>query len=111
MRLRRFDLGDFLWRQTEGARADDAVELLGATRADDRASHLGPPEGPGDSDLTSGAAVARADFLAAADADGRTAERFELVYLIGWAPDASQPVPARRGSATASLAAALQRRD
>ncbi len=57
------------------------------------------------------AAAAHAAFAAAADGDGRTAERFELVYLIGWAPDASQPVPARRGSATASLAAALRTRD
>ncbi len=37
-----------------------------------------------------------------------TAERFEIVYLTGWAPDASQPRPARRGSATASLAEALK---
>lgn len=47
-------------------------------------------------------------FAGRADPDGRTAERFEIVYLTGWAPDASQPQPARRGSATASLAAALK---
>lgn len=47
-------------------------------------------------------------FAARVDADGRTPERFEIVYLTGWAPDASQPQPARRGSATASLAAALK---
>ena len=54
-------------------------------------------------------AVARAAaaFAARADAEGRTTERFEIVYLTGWAADASQPRPARRGSATASLAAAL----
>jgi NADH dehydrogenase [ubiquinone] 1 alpha subcomplex assembly factor 5 len=56
------------------------------------------------------AVAAHADFAAAADEDGRTTESFELVYLIGWAPDASQPAPARRGSATASLAAALRPR-
>ncbi|MGK6355634.1 class I SAM-dependent methyltransferase [Sphingomonas sp. DT-207] len=50
-------------------------------------------------------------FAARADADGRTAERFEIVYLTGWAPDPSQPQPARRGSATASLAEALKRPD
>ncbi|WP_404333537.1 methyltransferase domain-containing protein [Sphingomonas sp. MMS12-HWE2-04] len=50
-------------------------------------------------------------FAARADADGRTAERFEIVYLTGWAPDASQPQPARRGSATTSLAAALKPRE
>ena len=47
-------------------------------------------------------------FAERADPDGRTPERFEIVYLTGWAPDASQPQPARRGSATASLADALK---
>ena len=50
-------------------------------------------------------------FAERADPDGRTPERFEIVYLTGWAPDASQPKPARRGSATASLAEALKPRD
>jgi SAM-dependent methyltransferase len=54
------------------------------------------------------AAAAHAAFAAGADADGRVTETFEILYLIGWAPDASQPKPARRGSATASLAAALK---
>lgn len=49
-----------------------------------------------------------AAFVERADPDGRTPERFEILYLTGWAPDASQPQPARRGSATASLAAALK---
>ena len=35
-------------------------------------------------------------------------ERFELVFLSGWAPAPTQPVPARRGSGTASLADALK---
>lgn len=43
-----------------------------------------------------------------ASADGRTTERIEIIYLTGWAPDESQPRPARRGSGTASLAAALK---
>lgn len=61
------------------------------------------------SGLTRGTlARAAAAFAAAADGDGRTTERFAIVYLTGWAPDASQPQPARRGSATASLAAALK---
>lgn len=51
---------------------------------------------------------AAASFSARADADGRTAERFEIVYLTGWAPDPSQPKPARRGSATTSLIDALK---
>lgn len=49
-----------------------------------------------------------AAFAAAAGPDGRTTERFSIVFLTGWAPDASQPKPARRGSATSSLAAALR---
>jgi len=49
-------------------------------------------------------------FADRADPDGRTPERFEIVYLTGWAPDSSQPQPARRGSATASLADALKNR-
>ena len=40
-----------------------------------------------------------------------TVERFELVFLSGWAPDPSQPAPARRGSGTASLAEALKPRE
>ena len=47
-------------------------------------------------------------FAERADPDGRTAEKFEIVYLTGWAPDPSQPKPARRGSATTSLADALK---
>jgi SAM-dependent methyltransferase len=57
-----------------------------------------------------GVAAAMADFESAADPDGKTTERFEIVYLTGWAPAPSQPKPARRGSATASLAAALRPR-
>ena len=42
--------------------------------------------------------------------DGKVSERIEIVYLTGWAPSPDQPKPARRGSATASLAAALKPR-
>jgi len=48
-----------------------------------------------------------AAFARQADADGRTTERFAIVYLTAWAPSPDQPLPARRGSATASLAAAI----
>jgi len=51
-----------------------------------------------------GLAAAIADFGEA------TVERFELVFLSGWAPAPSQPAPARRGSAKASLAEALKPR-
>jgi SAM-dependent methyltransferase len=48
--------------------------------------------------------------LAAAMAafDAGEVERFELVFMSGWAPAPSQPAPARRGSGTASLADALR---
>lgn len=39
----------------------------------------------------------------------RPREQLSIVFLTGWAPDPSQPKPARRGSAGASLAAALAR--
>ena len=52
-----------------------------------------------------GLAAAAADF--ARPADGNV-ERFEILYLSGWAPAPDQPQPARRGSATASLADALK---
>jgi len=40
--------------------------------------------------------------------DGRINATFELVFLAGWAPDASQQQPLRPGSATTRLADALQ---
>jgi len=55
-----------------------------------------------------GLAAATADFAAGADPDGKTVERFEIIHLSGWAPSPDQPRPARRGSATASLAEALK---
>jgi hypothetical protein len=58
--------------------------------------------------MTRGTLLAAAKaFAAQADTDGRVRERFNIVFLTGWAPDPSQPRPARRGSATASLASAL----
>jgi SAM-dependent methyltransferase len=42
-----------------------------------------------------------------ADADGRVPARFDVIFLIGWAPDASQAKPLRPGSARARLADAL----
>ncbi len=55
-----------------------------------------------------GLAAAAADFAAAADPDGKTAERFEILYLLGWAPGPDLPRPAARGSGKASLAEALK---
>lgn len=57
-----------------------------------------------------GYAAATAAFAASADADGRTAERFDIIHLSGWSPSPDQPRPARRGSGTASLADTLSKR-
>jgi SAM-dependent methyltransferase len=48
-------------------------------------------------------------FQAAADPDGRTAERFDLIFLTAWSPSPDQPKPAARGSGRTSLADALGR--
>ncbi|HEY1605670.1 MAG TPA: methyltransferase domain-containing protein [Allosphingosinicella sp.] len=56
-----------------------------------------------------GLAAAAAAFAAAADPDGKTCERFEILHLLGWAPSPDQPRPARRGSATVSLTKAFSR--
>ena len=55
-----------------------------------------------------GLAAAAADFAAAAGPDGKTVEHFDIIHMSGWAPAPDQPHPARRGSATASLADALK---
>jgi len=60
----------------------------------------------------------RALFLRAAalyqerysDPDGRIRATFEIVSLLGWAPHESQQKPAKRGSATVSLATVLEKR-
>ncbi len=49
-------------------------------------------------------------FAARADAGGRVTEYFEIVTLTGWSPSPDQLQPARRGSATASLADILKSR-
>jgi SAM-dependent methyltransferase len=46
-----------------------------------------------------------------ADADGRLRATFEIVWLSGWAPDASQQQPLQPGSAKARLADALGTRE
>jgi NADH dehydrogenase [ubiquinone] 1 alpha subcomplex assembly factor 5 len=56
----------------------------------------------------SGYMAAAAAFASRADADGKIAETFDILYLSGWAPSPDQPRPARRGSATVSLAEALR---
>jgi SAM-dependent methyltransferase len=46
-----------------------------------------------------------------ADPDGRLRASFDIVYLTGWAPHASQPQPLKPGSARARLADALGTRE
>lgn len=70
----------------------------------------------GASNIMPGRRIIRRDSLARAatafagrsESDGRTAERFDIIFMTGWAPAPSQPQPARRGSATQSLATALK---
>ena len=45
-----------------------------------------------------------------ADADGRIRATFDIIWLLGWAPHASQPKPLRPGSAKFSLEDAVKRR-
>ena len=45
-----------------------------------------------------------------ADSDGRIRATFDIVWLSGWAPHASQQQPLKPGSAKASLADAVRRR-
>lgn len=60
--------------------------------------------------MTRSALAAAVDrFAADAGPDGKVTETIEIVQLLGWAPAPDQPQPARRGSATASLAEALKR--
>lgn len=46
-----------------------------------------------------------------ADERGRLKATVEMIYALGWAPDASQPQPLKRGSATHDLAEFLKKRE
>lgn len=83
----------------------DVFALLRDLRGMGAAQCLASPPPP----LSRAALLRAADaFMARADSDGRVRERFEIVHLSGWRPAPSQPKPARRGSATVSLADALK---
>jgi len=56
-------------------------------------------------------AAALAEFHDHADDDGRVPEQVEIIHLIAWSPSPDQPRPAKRGSASRSLAEALRRPD
>lgn len=108
-------LGDLLARagfampvadsQTLDVRYRSFYSLLGDLRGMGAAQCLASPPPP----LTrAGIARAAERFIAAADMDGRTTERFTILHGSGWHPSIAQPRPARRGSATVSLADALK---
>jgi len=92
-------------REIVEARYASMMDLVSDLRAMGATSQLagqqGKPFGP------VALAAAMADFEDRA-IDGRTVERFEIVYLSSWAPSPNQPRPARRGSGTAPLAEALK---
>jgi SAM-dependent methyltransferase len=91
--------------ETLGVRYPDLFRLIGDLRGMAASNVL-----RGRTPLTRGTVgAAAAAFADRADPDGRVAERFDLIFLTGWAPSPDQPQPARRGSATASLASALGR--
>ncbi|OJY65486.1 MAG: methyltransferase type 11 [Sphingobium sp. 66-54] len=110
-------LGDLLTRagfampvadhQPLDVRYDSLFGLLADLRGMGAAQCLTSPPPP----LTrAGLARAAEQFALGADPDGRIAERFEILHGSGWRPSASQPKPARRGSARVSLADALKSR-
>ncbi|WP_119036498.1 methyltransferase domain-containing protein [Hephaestia caeni] len=92
--------------ETLTVRYRDIFSLLRDLRGMAATSLLPDPTALGRDTLARAAAL----FAERADSDGRTAERFDIIALTGWAPAPSQPKPARRGSATASLAAVLKSR-
>ncbi|MEO1045295.1 MAG: SAM-dependent methyltransferase [Pseudomonadota bacterium] len=84
----------------------DMMQLIRDIRAFGGSNALATPLHPlGQSGLER----AQQAFAAQADADGKTEEQIELIWMSGWAPSPDQPKPARRGSATASLADALRK--
>jgi hypothetical protein len=89
-------------------RYGDWFALVRDLRAAGLTSRLSPAPPPLTRDEVARIAVA---FAGQADADGRIAENFRLIHFSGWAPHPDQPKPARRGSATASLADALKPKD
>lgn len=107
--------GDLLGRAGFALPVADADRLT--VRYSSLFSLLADLRGAGASSLLAGAVTpltrdtlssAAERFAAAAGPDGKTAETVEVVQLLGWAPSPDQPQPARRGSATASLADALR---
>ena len=95
--------------ETETVRYDSMFHLMADLRAMGETSPLAErPRTPASRALFARAAEIYAERFG--DPDGRVRATFCTVWLSGWAPHASQQQPARRGSATVSLAKILERR-
>jgi SAM-dependent methyltransferase len=90
-------------------RYDDVFALIRDLRA--MGATAAPLIRPGQPGLTRAILLRAAELYAAdhADADGRIRATFEIIWLSGWAPHASQQKPLKPGSATMRLEDALRR--
>ena len=95
--------------ETATVRYESMFHLMADLRAMGETSPLAErPRTPASRALFSRAAQIYAERFG--DPDGRVRATFSIVWMSGWAPDASQQQPARRGSATMSLAKILEER-
>lgn len=95
--------------ETETVRYDSMFHLMADLRAMGETSPLADrPRAGARRALFGRAAEIYAERFA--DPDGRVRATFCVVWLSGWAPHASQQQPARRGSATVSMARILEER-
>ncbi|MHA6685613.1 methyltransferase domain-containing protein [Mesorhizobium sp. A556] len=93
--------------ETLTVRYDTLFALMADLRAMGETSPLvDRPRRPGTRKLFSRAAEIYAERFA--DPDGRIKASFSIVWMSGWAPDASQQKPLKPGSAKVSLASALR---
>lgn len=93
--------------ETVVVRYDTLFALMADLRAmGETNSMLDRPRRPATRELFARAAAIYAERFS--DADGRIRASFSLVWMSGWAPDPSQQKPLKPGSATMSLAKALE---
>ena len=93
--------------ETVTVRYDDMFGLMADLRAMGETSALADrSRRPGTRDLFARAAEIYAERFV--DADGRVRASFSIVWLSGWAPDASQQKPLKPGSAKVSLKTILE---
>ncbi|WP_407947244.1 methyltransferase domain-containing protein [Parasphingopyxis marina] len=104
--------GDLLGRAGFALQVADCEELT--VRFSSFGRLIGDLRGSANSSLLGGPPLSKSAYAAAAAAfesaqvDGKTAEKFAILYLTGWAPSPDQPKAAVRGSGTASLADVLK---